>query len=585
MKFFWHLCLVGLLCAIPTLADDPKPLEKVPKDAAFFAHIKIGNVLETTLVKELLKPLDPKLRNQLFQSADLEKEFGFTLADLESLTLVLPRVGGDDPIESGYAVVVTKKAIDKKKLTAKLKRTWEGHKHGFPPGVDPPIPLPKIICGDIVDGPPKEALPPKKKLPENVLPLEMGEYNMVFVGEREFILVSDHALDSVLNLKVKETGPHNASLKKAASNDFLAVIGYHPSAGVEESIPPEALPELKDYLPAILPAHGEVTLTMKKGVELEGTWLYSNEEKAKEGVRAMSKALEMFQTLIEEEIRRGNQENFLAIFTKLTQKQIKEVKPKVDGKTVRFSFNLPVDDPSKMGKLIGEEIEYTAPRMTSQNNLKQIVLALHNYHDSMGSFPSGAILDKKGKPLLSWRVAILPYIEQENLYQQFKLDEPWDSDNNKKLIEKMPKIYLLPSSEDKAGHTRYRVFVGKDAVMGFDKKNITLANITDGTSNTGAVFESADAVIWTKPDEMEFDMKKTTTKSLYFDKRGKTVVSFLDGSVDLIEKKMLDKCLNILVCPNDGEIMPDLRERKPVLGGGDGFPVPPKDATPPPPKE
>ncbi len=59
----------------------------------------------------------------------------------------------------------------------------------------------------------------------------------------------------------------------------------------------------------------------------------------------------------------------------------------------------------------------------------------------MGAFPTAAILDKNGKPLLSWRVALLPYIEQDALYRQFKLDEPWDSEHNKKLIAQMPKIY------------------------------------------------------------------------------------------------------------------------------------------------
>src|SRR4051794_14898536 len=73
----------------------------------------------------------------------------------------------------------------------------------------------------------------------------------------------------------------------------------------------------------------------------------------------------------------------------------------------------------------------------SQNNLKQIALAFHNYESANGFSPAD-ISDKDGKPILSWRVAILPYIEEDALPRQFKLDEPWDSENNKKLIEKMP---------------------------------------------------------------------------------------------------------------------------------------------------
>ena len=61
------------------------------------------------------------------------------------------------------------------------------------------------------------------------------------------------------------------------------------------------------------------------------------------------------------------------------------------------------------------------------NNLKQIGLAMHNFHDSYGGFPAAYSTDKNGKPLLSWRVHILPFVEGQALYRQFKLDEPWDS--------------------------------------------------------------------------------------------------------------------------------------------------------------
>ncbi len=81
------------------------------------------------------------------------------------------------------------------------------------------------------------------------------------------------------------------------------------------------------------------------------------------------------------------------------------------------------------------------------NNLKYIGLAMHNYLDANSHFPPAASVDKAGKPLLSWRVMILPYIDQDQLYKQFHLDEPWDSEHNKKLIDKMPQIYASPLRE------------------------------------------------------------------------------------------------------------------------------------------
>src|SRR5207302_1956982 len=91
-----------------------------------------------------------------------------------------------------------------------------------------------------------------------------------------------------------------------------------------------------------------------------------------------------------------------------------------------------------------QKVRMAAGRTRSANNLKQMALATINYADAFGRAPAAAICDKNGKPLLSWRVAILPFIEQDNLYKQFHLDEPWDSDHNKKLLARMPNVYALP---------------------------------------------------------------------------------------------------------------------------------------------
>ena len=86
-----------------------------------------------------------------------------------------------------------------------------------------------------------------------------------------------------------------------------------------------------------------------------------------------------------------------------------------------------------------------ARRAQCVNNLKQIGLAMHNYASANGGFPPAAIVDPRGKPLLSWRVAILPYLDANPLYAKFKLDEPWDSPHNKELLKYMPAVYGCPS--------------------------------------------------------------------------------------------------------------------------------------------
>jgi len=79
------------------------------------------------------------------------------------------------------------------------------------------------------------------------------------------------------------------------------------------------------------------------------------------------------------------------------------------------------------------------------SRFKQNLLAIHDYQDLHDHLPGNAIRNDAGKPLLSWRVAILPFIEEEALYKRFKLDEPWDSPHNIALLKEMPQTYALPN--------------------------------------------------------------------------------------------------------------------------------------------
>lgn len=169
-------------------------------------------------------------------------------------------------------------------------------------------------------------------------------------------------------------------------------------------------------------------------------------------------------------------------------------------------FKRGATEPSKVDVAALQE---RAKRQVSANNLKQIGLAFHTYHDAMGTFPTAAIASKDGKPLLSWRVALLPYLEENQLYQQFKLDEPWDSPNNMKLLAKMPRVYGEPIKGKY--ETYYQVFTGTGAI--FDgPKGIKLNQIVDGTSNTILAIEAGSAVPWTKPEDVAFDAKKELPK-------------------------------------------------------------------------
>jgi hypothetical protein len=142
------------------------------------------------------------------------------------------------------------------------------------------------------------------------------------------------------------------------------------------------------------------------------------------------------------------------------------------------------------------------------NSLKQIMLAMHNYADAHGTFPPACSRDDDGKPLLSWRVLILPYLDQGALYKQFHLDEPWDSEHNRTLIEQMPEVYADAFSRN-VGRTTCLVPVA-DTTIFSGVKGTRLRDITDGLSNTIAVVEVAPehAVIWTRPADWEVDFNE-----------------------------------------------------------------------------
>ena len=199
-----------------------------------------------------------------------------------------------------------------------------------------------------------------------------------------------------------------------------------------------------------------------------------------------------------------------------------------------------------------------ARRAQCVNNLKQIGLAMHNYHQVQNSLPKPAITDKDGKPLLSWRVAILPMIEENGLYNKFKLDEPWDSPHNKALIKEMPKVYLCPSQPStEPGMTTYQTFVGPGALFE-DGKATGFQDVTDGTSNTLMVVEAKEPVIWTKPDDLKFDQGAAGDASLFgafsFHPGGFNAL-FGDGSVRFIKRSINPLVLKALITRAAGEVI------------------------------
>jgi hypothetical protein len=202
-------------------------------------------------------------------------------------------------------------------------------------------------------------------------------------------------------------------------------------------------------------------------------------------------------------------------------------------------------------------VRQDAQRQQSMNNLKQISLAMHNYYDVHKKFPPVASRDANGKPLLSWRVHLLPFLEQKALYAQFKLDEPWNSEHNRKLAEINVVTYLDPGAKLKPGMTTYLAPIGEGTVFG-GQETLGLGDIRDGASRTIMVVsaEPGRGVIWTKPEDLPVTQAQPLA-GLVNDVRKYFLAAFCDGSVRVISDTIDPQTLWLLFNANDGQPIDD----------------------------
>ncbi len=208
-----------------------------------------------------------------------------------------------------------------------------------------------------------------------------------------------------------------------------------------------------------------------------------------------------------------------------------------------------------------EYIRDNTPGMYRASQLRNVVIAMHRYHEEHNKLLTTNILNASGKPLLSWRVALLPYLGEEELYHQFKLDEPWSSPHNVKLLERIPPCFKPIRKRAPLGQTQIAALTGPGTI--FAEKSITLNRVTasDGTSQTAVLVESFRFIPWTMPDDEVVDeaLPPPCLIALPKTKRPR-YMCFLDGSVRTIAspEKLDMKKLRSIVTWNGREAVEDL---------------------------
>lgn len=195
-----------------------------------------------------------------------------------------------------------------------------------------------------------------------------------------------------------------------------------------------------------------------------------------------------------------------------------------------------------------------AQRSQSSNNMKQLGLALHMYNDMYRTFPPAVVTDKDGKPLYSGRVLLLPFIEQDGLYQRFDKSKAWNSPENEAISNTVIKTFLDPASTSKQAARSDYVFVTGAGTIFDGSKVVTFKDITDGTSNTIMLVEtSAGPNSWAEPKEWDTNSGQT----LPGNHNDVIITAFADGSVRSIRKQSLQQFMKPLTGRNDGQVIPD----------------------------
>jgi hypothetical protein len=533
-----------LVAASPLRAQEmPADLGAVPASAAGFLHVRVGDLWQSDFFKDLRASV-LKAGPKALEAFD--QRFVPAPSTIDRVTIILldPRSGGEPPFV----------------------------------GI--------ISCSKPFDG----ALAAKSLLPQGK---EMKAGGKTYVADAELDLALHIINDRTLAIaptaqmqtflesnKPAGANPFAAALKEAAGNHHLTLA---LNSGM---LPGEAIAELPEALQPLARAKmAQLSLDFGKDLRAEIRLQYGDEAQAKsgetaarEGVKMAREALAKFRTELEGQLMpKGGKtispiselpEAALAVAglgaIATADEFLKDPPLKREGDSLAATVVVPAGPYTSLLGVSGvaagfalpavQKVRGAATRSRSANNMKQILLAFHNYHDTYGALPAAAICDPNGKPLLSWRVAILPYIEGDNLYKQFHLDEPWDSEHNKKLIPLMPKVYALPNvTKDGESTTHYRAFVGNGAGMEL-KKGTRFADFTDGLSNTLLIVEAAEPVEWTKPDDLAYDPTKPLPKLGKLNPEG-FWAGMGDGSVRFIPKTVNEKTLRALITRNGGEVI------------------------------
>lgn len=466
---------------------------------------------------------------------------------------------------------------------ASIKRVVFGMQ--FPSPVDPPKLL--LLVELSTDASPEDLLPSIHGERQSIdlgqgvkgfiIPTPGANVSVAMAGKRVIIAGTDVDVKNASLAKADPKNPTQSRLHKADAKYPLSILANLTNVPVEYKQLAAATIDREDFpaniklliakLMQLEVAHLKMAVDVD-GVEGELDLIATDPDTATALQDQMMSMLGELRAMAIAQMStlRSNDPLIDAAFKKYVERISGEVvnslKPTIDGSQLRFSgkgLTSVVVSGTLAGMLLPavSSARDAARRMSSQNNMKQIALGLYNHQDAFGELPTGEsdrIKYKDGKPLLSWRVYLLPFLEQDALYRQFKLDEPWDSPHNLPLSKLALPIFTDPRHDLAPGMTTYQIPFGKDTFMGRHEKT-QIRDALDGPSRTIMLINVGPekAVPWTKPADWEFDQTNPLRSLGGVPSGGQFQIGLADGGVMEVPFTIDPELFLNLLIRNDGK--------------------------------
>lgn len=216
---------------------------------------------------------------------------------------------------------------------------------------------------------------------------------------------------------------------------------------------------------------------------------------------------------------------------------------------------------ARVGGSAAQRVRQGRERLASIRNLEKIAAALNAYAADHGTYPAPAITDRRGKPLLSWRVLILPYLGEDDLYDQFNLSAAWDSDKNQTNTYRTPAVFRDPNSQGWGSDTAYHLVTGTGTLFP-STGPLGPKQVADGATKTLLVVEGRGASTWTEPVDIDAGatggvINAASGVGLGGVSDGGMCVVTVDGRGHFLSEATPSMTVNALVTPRGGEPLPD----------------------------